>query len=132
MLPLLLVEDSVERYDTLLEWLPSDMRLVWAHDADAATGFLAREGPTAYAGVVLAAGVPGAAAAVVPALLDRVHPDIPILIHSTSGEADEAAMPLEDAGFSVTHLAWQDLTRDRFLRWVEEVREVAEPLTAPA
>ena len=139
MLRLLLIEDDERRHDRFKEWLPSDVRLVWAQNAGTALGMLKRLEPGEYAGILLdhdlekrVVNPDGArfnGGHVVEALLSRgaAQRDIPILVHSMNVKhGPEMAQRLEGAGYPVTRIRMSDLTRERFLEWLEEVREELE------
>ncbi|MDT8284907.1 MAG: hypothetical protein RQ767_05225, partial [Thermovirgaceae bacterium] len=64
---------------------------------------------------------------VVRAILQKVSPEVPILIHSMNpGRADTMKTALEKSGFSVTRLPMGDMSKDAFLEWLEDVREGVE------
>jgi hypothetical protein len=53
----------------------------------------------------------------------RISPDVPILVHSMSYQGGTAMQRfLETAGFSVTRIRFEELTRERLLEWLEDVR----------
>ena len=53
----------------------------------------------------------------------RIAPDIPILVHSMSWAGGSAMQQaLEGAGFAVTRIRFEELTRERLLDWLEDVR----------
>ena len=68
---------------------------------------------------------------VVQGILRYLDPEIPILIHSMNrGAARRMATTLTAGGFEISTIPMTDLTRDRFLAWLDTVREV-QRLLAP-
>jgi CheY-like chemotaxis protein len=96
MLRLLIIDDSDTRIDTLKQWLPDDVHPVFATSA----------------GLDVARRI---------AL--RITPDVPILVHSMSYQGGSAMQQILDgAGFAVARIRFEELTRERFLEWLEDVR----------
>ncbi len=108
---------------------------MWAQNAGTALGMLKRLEPGEYAGILFdhdlekRAATPDGArfngSHVVEALLNRsaAQRDIPVLVHSMNVKRPQMAERLEGAGYLVTRVTMADLTRERFLEWLEEVRE---------
>ncbi len=135
MLRLLLVEDDPDRIARFTTWRPPDARLVVARGGGRALGLLERDPGRVYAGLLLDHDLPGQAVndaerlvtgtQVVQGILRCLDPEIPILIHSMNrGAARRMATTLIAAGFEVSTIPMADLTRDRFLAWLDTVREV--------
>ena len=133
MLRLLIIDDSPRRIETLREWLPADLHLVFATSAGRALRMLDLDPGAVYAGILLdhdlgqqvvndaEHGLTGLDVARRIAL--RTAPDIPILVHSMSWQGGSAMQQsLEAAGFTVTRIRFEELTRDRLLDWLEDVR----------
>ncbi len=141
MLRLLLIEDDPDRMARFAAWCPPDARLVAARGGGRALGLLERDPGRVYAGILLDHDLPGQAVnaaerlvtgtRVVQGILRNVDPEIPILIHSLNrGAARRMATTLTAAGFEVSAIPMADLTRDRFLAWLDTVRE-AQRLLGP-
>ena len=135
MLRLLLVEDDPDRIARFTAWCPPDARLVVARGGGRALGLLERDPGRVYAGLLLDHDLPGQAVndaerlvtgtQVVQGILRCLDPEIPILIHSMNrGAARWMATTLTAAGFEVSVIPMADLTQDRFLAWLDTVREV--------
>lgn len=135
MLRLLRVEDDDERIARFVAWGPPDVRWVVARGGGRALGLLERDPGRVYAGILLDHDLPGQAVnaaernvtgtEVARGLVRCVDPEIPILIHSMNrGAARRMATPLITAGFEVSVIPMADLTQDRFLAWLETVRDV--------
>jgi CheY-like chemotaxis protein len=135
MLRLLLVEDDPDRITRFTAWCPPDARLVVARGGGRALGLLERDPGRVYAGLLLDHDLPGQAVndaerlvtgtQVVQGVLRCLDPEIPILIHSMNrGAARRMATTLTAGGFEVSVIPMTDLTQDRFLAWLDTVREV--------
>jgi CheY-like chemotaxis protein len=140
---ILLIEDNAERIGCFREWLPEDAHLVVAAGAGRALGILHRCRPDFrdrrrrsldYAGILLdhdlvervvAAGEEEFSGThVAGAIIERISVEVPILIHSMNfGRATAMQPRLERAGFWTTRIPMSLLTRDRFLGWLDQVRE---------
>lgn len=136
-LRVLLIEDDVNRYQRLLSWMPADVKLVWAKDAGAAIGVLERLQPGDYAGLMLDFDLDKQhrtvtsghfnGGHVVDVLLSFKDRDVPILVHSNNvNNGPKMALRLSGAGYDVTKIRMADLTQERFLEWVGEIREEFE------
>ncbi|MDG4584577.1 MAG: hypothetical protein P9E67_10930 [Candidatus Competibacter sp.] len=141
MLRLLLVEDDDERIARFAAWSPPDARWVVARGGGRALGLLERDPGRVYAGLLLDHDLPFQAVndaerlvtgtQVVQGILRHVDPEIPILIHSMNrGGARRMATTLTTGGFEVALTPMAELTQDRFLAWLDTVRE-AQRLLAP-
>ena len=133
MLRLLIIDDSNERIATLRSWLPDDVHPVVATSPGRALKVLDLDPGTVYAGILLdhdlgqqvvsdaEHGLTGLDVARRIAL--RISPDVPILVHSMSHQGASAMQQLlESAGFSATCIRFAELTRERLLDWLEDVR----------
>lgn len=136
MIRILLIEDDERRYTKFKEWLPEAFHVVWAKNAGAALGILERLQPGDYAGILLDHdlekrtmtddGAHFNGGHVVDALLKRrpTERDIPILVHSMNANRGPGmAHRLAEAGYPVTRVRMAELCRERFLEWLEELRE---------
>lgn len=141
MLRLLLVEDDPDRIARFTAWCPPDARLVVARGGGRALDLLERDPGRVYAGLLLDHDLPGQAVndaerlvtgtQVVQGILRYLDPEIPILIHSMNrGAARRMATTLTAGGFEISTIPMTDLTRARFLAWLDTVREV-QRLLAP-
>ena len=133
MLRLLIIDDSQRRIETLREWLPGDVHPVFATSAGRALRMLDLDPGAVYAGILLdhdlgqqvvndaEHGLTGLDVARRIAM--RIAPDIPILVHSMSWAGGSAMLQaLEGSGFAVTRIRFEELTRERLLDWLEDVR----------
>jgi hypothetical protein len=136
---LLLIEDDVDRVQSVRTWLPPWARLVWAQSAGGALGLIRRDPGQVYAGVMLDhdlaqramtaedAALSGSDVAL--ALIAHFSPNIPILVHSTNQvRVPRVVRQLEEQGFWVTRLPWYEMTEAAFLAWIQEARELWEEL----
>jgi hypothetical protein len=118
-------------------WLPPWAKLVWAQSAGGAIGLIRRDLGHVYGGVLLDhdlgqramtaddESLSGSNVAI--ALIEHFSIDIPILIHSTNQvQVPRVARQLEEKGFWVTRIPFYDMTKDGFLRWVQEAHELWE------
>jgi len=135
MLRLLLIEDDPERIARFTAWCPPDVRLVVTRGGGRALGLLERDPGRVYAGLLLDHDLPGQAindaernvtgTEVARCIVRCIDPEIPILIHSMNpGGARRMAKYLITAGFDVSVIPMAKLTQDRFLAWMETVRDV--------
>lgn len=133
MLRLLIIDDSNERIATLRSWLPVDVHPVIATSPGRALKVVDLDPGTVYAGILLdhdlgqqvvsdaEHGLTGLDVARRIAL--RISPDVPILVHSMSHQGGSAMQQLlESAGFSTTRIRFAELSRERLLDWLEDVR----------
>ena len=133
MLRLLIIDDSQRRIEMLREWLPGDVHPVSVTSAGRALRMLDLDPGKVYAGILLdhdlgqqvvndaEHGLTGRDVARRIAL--RVAPEIPVLVHSMNWLGSSAMQQaLEAAGFSVTRIRFEELTRERLLDWLEDVR----------
>ena len=134
---LLLVEDDIGRVQDFRTWLPPWAKLVWAQSAGGAIGLIRRDPGHVYGGVLLDhdlgqramtaddESLSGSNVAI--ALIEHFSIDIPILIHSTNQvQVPRVARQLEEKRFWVTRIPFYDMTKDAFLRWVQEAHELWE------
>ena len=133
MLRLLIIDDSPVRIDILRQWVPDDIHAVYTTSAGRAMKVLDLDPGTVYAGIMLDHDLGQQVAAeaehdftgmdVARRIVLRVPSDIPILVHSTSWSgAASMQHTLEAAGFPVNRIRFDDLTRERLLDWLEDVR----------
>jgi CheY-like chemotaxis protein len=133
VLRLLIIDDSDTRIDTLKQWLPDDVHSVFATSAGRALKMIDLDPGAVYAGILLdhdlgqqvvneaEYGLTGLHVARRIAL--HITPDVPILVHSMSFQGGSAMQQvLEGAGFAVARIRFEELTRERFLDWLEDVR----------
>lgn len=130
---LLLIEDDKNRVEKIRSWLPEDTRLVDAASAGRVLGILKRD-KNQYAGIMLDHDLQLQAATVndtelsgstvIKWIRNLISPDVPVLVHSMNRKlAPVMVKALEDGGFNVTRIPMEDMTREHFLSWLEEVRE---------
>lgn len=134
---ILIIEDDNDRVEQFTAWLPGDVRLVHAGSAGRALGILQRDSG-AYAGIMLDHDLQGqivtredflmSGSTVVSRLIEAVppalRPDIPVLVHSMNpADAPRMVMRLTSAGFPVSRMPMSAMTKQYFLRWLDEVRD---------
>ena len=130
---LLIIDDSNERITTLHQWLPGDVRAVSTTSAGRALKILDLDPGTVYAGILLDHDLGQQVVAeaehgltglhVARRIVQRVARDAPVLVHSMSWQGGSAMQQLlEAAGFAVTRIRFEELTRERLLHWLEDVR----------
>lgn len=136
-LHILLVEDDPDRVGYIRGWAPDDVRLNLAASAGQAIGALRRDRGRTYAGVMLdhdlqqsaltTADLSLSGSDLIEAIIRSLHRDTPILVHSMNpSRAEGMARRLDSAGFWVSRIPFSELTRDRWLAWIAEVRDLAE------
>jgi CheY-like chemotaxis protein len=134
---ILIVEDNPARIELLQSWLPEDMKAVVAASAGKALGILQRDRGRVYSGILLDHDLQEQAVTttdfglsgtdIVKSIAANVSRIVPILVHSMNmGRAQGMVAALEGWGFIVTRIPMDWLTKDAFLRWVEDVRSVWE------
>lgn len=134
---ILIVEDDPERAKILQRWLPKDARSVLVTSAGKAIGLLVRDRGRVYAGILLDHDLQLQTATetdiylsgeqVVDAVIRYVDKDVPVLVHSVNAQrAPVMVKKLEVAGFWVTRIPMDQLTKEEFLEWVEDAREIWE------
>ena len=131
---ILLIEDDIKRYEVLTSWLPTGIRLVWAKDAGAAMGIIRRTKVEDYVGMMLdfnlvrqpyvTGGPPERfdGGHVVDLLQNRrdLAREVPVLVHSNNlRNGPVIAKRLEGSGYMMTRIAMRDLTKERFIDWIE-------------
>lgn len=130
---LLLIEDDKVRIEKFREWVPKNTILVVATSAGQAIGLLRRIAPGDYGGLLLdhdlqQQAVTGAdtglsGSDLIEIITQTVERKISILIHSQNPNgAASMTGRLSEAGFWVTRVPWNLLTKERFCEWVEDVR----------
>jgi hypothetical protein len=138
---ILLVEDSADRhgwFKARIDVVPN-ARLVWARTGAAAITILSKERPNTYAGVLLDYDLHQQAPdpsfnvrgdRVVNLVRSTIDPATPILVHSMNPAGGPKMFELLVAeGFSdVERIPFADLDTEKFVKWLEKVREYAEEL----
>ena len=136
-LHVLVVEDDPGRVARLREWAPADVRFNVAVSAGQALGALRRDGGKTYAAVMLdhdlqqqaltAADASLSGSDLVEVVARSVHRDTPVMVHSMN-PSSAAAMTrrLDAAGFWVYRIPFAELTRDAWLAWIADVRELRD------
>ncbi len=115
------------------------LRTVVVASAGRALGVLQRERGSVYAGILLDHDLQEQAATdsdrhlsgndVVDAIIMNVSKHVPILVHSVNvSQAPVMVGRLESAGFWVTRVPMDKLTKEKLDEWLEEVREIWEDL----
>jgi len=137
MFRILIVEDDPDRAQTLVKWLPEDVRPVVVTSAGKAIGLLKRDRGNVYAGILLDHALQQQVAAksdlylsgeqVVDAIIRYVSKDVPVLVHSVSAQGAPAMVSrLETAGFRVTRIPMDQLEKEQLAEWAEDAREIWE------
>lgn len=134
-LRLLIIEDNPQRIALLTEWMPTDIKPVFAKSAGRAIGLLKRDRGLVYAGVMLDRDLDEQPVIeserwlstndFLTVVIESICLDVPVLVHSMNmGKATSLVRELEAAGFWVTRIPMAELTRSRFEKWLEDVREI--------
>lgn len=132
---ILIVEDNLDRASLLQSWLPEDVKAVFASSAGKVLGILQRDRGRVYSGIlldhdlqeqaVLLTDLGLSGTSLVKSILANVSRDVPILVHSMNmSRAQGMVDALEKGGFSVTRIPMDRLTREAFLEWIDEARDV--------
>jgi CheY-like chemotaxis protein len=132
-----MVEDSSTRIELLKSWLPEDVKAVVASSAGKALGVLKRDRGQVYSGILLdhdlqeqavtATDLGLSGTDIVKSIAANVSRLVPVLIHSMNIERAQGMVGvLEGWGFMVTRIPMDRLTKDAFLNWIGEVRNVWE------
>ena len=133
MLRILVIDDSPLRIDLLRQWMPDDVHAVYSTSAGRAMKLIDLDPGTVYAGIMLDHDLDQQVAVeaehdftgrdVARRIVLRIPRDVPVLVHSTNWSgAASMHHTLEAAGFAVTRIRFDDLTRERCLDWLQEVR----------
>lgn len=139
VLRILIVEDDPDRARRLRSWLPDNVRTVVVASAGRALGVLERDRGSVYAGILLDHDLQEQAATdsdrhlsgsdVVDAIIMNVSKHVPVLVQSVNvSHAPIMADRLESAGFWVTRIPMDKLTKEKLGVWMEEVCEIWEDL----
>jgi hypothetical protein len=133
----MLIEDDPRRIETFRRWMPAGTSVIVARSAGLAMGMLRRLLPGEIKGLMLDhdlqqqaitdADASLSGSHVVALVIAHVDCDVPALVHSQNvAGATVMRARLKLAGFSVTQVPMDQLTRERFLEWVEDAREEAD------
>ena len=134
LIPILLIEDNLERIQWFQNYLPLGFRLVAVRSGGTALGMLKRDRGHAYGGILLdhdlqmglvtAADRDLSGTQVVEAMIGNISNQVPVLVHSMNpGKAPIMTRRLEVAGFDVTRTSWFDINETLYHEWLEGVRE---------
>ncbi len=131
-LRILLVEDDIMRQQEIEAWMPTDVRLVWCQNGEAALGVLNRATRDEFAGVMLdndldkrpyvSTTKKKTGADIAGKMAERMSRHTPVLVHSMSVTREDIMKRLRAEGFPVTQLPYCDLTKQNLNAWVDEVR----------
>lgn len=130
--PLLVIEDSEDRIQKFQSWLPEGGRLIVASSAGQAIGMLNRTKPGECAALLLdhdlqeqaktTADTYLSTSNLLNLIVQKLDKHTPIMIHSVNfAGARHMEQHLSDRGFWVTRISMEDLTRDFFQEWLEDV-----------
>ena len=136
---ILIVEDNLERANLIKSWLPSDARPVVVTSAGKAIGLVRRDRGHVYAGIMLDHDLQEHTVnetdqclngmTVVDTLIQYISNDIPILVHSVNQSRGPAMVnKLKKFNYWVTRIPMDELTAERCLGWIDDVRELWEDL----
>jgi len=134
-LHVLVVEDDPDRVARIRGWAPADVRLNVAVSAGQALGALGRDGGRTYAALMLDHDLQQSALTIadqtlsgsdlVGAIIRNVHRDTPVLVHSMNpSRAEGMQRRLESASFWVTRVRFAELTREAWLAWIADARDL--------
>lgn len=131
---LLIVEDDPNRIEQFRRWIPGDILYVVTSNAGSAMGILNRDRGKVYSGILLDhdlkrfnSGDLTDGKDVVSAVVKHVSPDRPVLVHSVNEQQAPIMVELlASRGFSVTRMPFPKLSKEIFLKWIDEVRETFE------
>ncbi len=132
---ILLIEDDLSRIERLRSWMPQSIRLVVATSAGMAMGTLKRDGRGTYAALMLDHDLQQQAATTADAtlsgsdlvnlIIQHVGRDAAMLVHSmNSTKAAGMEERLNRAGFWVTRIPMDRLTKEAFCDWVADVEHL--------
>ena len=131
---ILVVEDDPAREQRIRSWLPADFRPVVATSAGAAIGILKRDGGAVYSAILLDHDLQSRRASdrdkllngedVAEAITTYVDRGVRILIHSMNPtRRGSMATRLRQAGFTVEVIPMQELSAERLVAWLDEIRQ---------
>lgn len=134
---ILVIEDNIERQDSIRSIIPADIRIVFASSAGRAIGILNRDRGNVYSGLMLdhdlqeqSSSDPDpflCGADVVESIIKNIYPPIPILVHSMNRyQRSQMASALREAGFDVSVTPMDQLTSEGMQDWIQSVRETFE------
>lgn len=136
---IVLIEDDWGRIETFKQWLAkTEFILVVTHSGGQALGMLRKGSTEAVAGMLLDHDLSDApltdvdhrlsTSDIIPLIQRSVRRTVPILIHSHNmNKPVTMQRALESSGFSVTRIRFGVLSEERFMEWLEEVRDNWEP-----
>lgn len=130
---LLVIEDDSDREQRLRSWMPPDVRVVVARSGGAAMGILQRDRGSVYAGIILDHDLYLSPATetdrflsgleVANSIIECCDRTAHILVHSMNATRRILMVQeLTEAGFEVTQIPMEQLTREAFLKWLEDLR----------
>jgi CheY-like chemotaxis protein len=136
-----LIEDDPGRINWFTRQMEStEFVLAVARSGGQALGMLGKGSTAAIAGLLLDHDLSDSpitdmdarlsASDVLPVIQRRLHPTVPVLIHSHNvSQPVRIQRALEATGFSVTRIRFATLARDPtlFARWLDEVRDCWDP-----
>lgn len=136
----MLVEDDQDRANILISYLPKHIRVVQASSAGRALGIIradhrSRTNKSPYCGIMLdydlqeqivsADDAQLSGMNVVDAIVQYVHRNVPILVHSMNlSEAPTMVKKLTGSGFSVTRIPMREMTAEKLMEWLKEECEI--------
>lgn len=131
---ILLIEDSDERIATFRRWVAgTEFVLIEASSGGRARGILRKGMTDGIAGLCLDHDLDQqpvtstdylSASGFMSAIVLSLPKTVPVLIHSMNAQKPpQMERQLASEGFSVTRCRMAELTQDRFVEWLEEVRD---------
>lgn len=134
---LLLIEDDTVRVKIVQQWMPANIKLVIAPNAGTAIGIVSRDKGRVYGGIMIDHDLQQRAMTsmdralsgkdVVERVIECISSDVPVLVHSMNrAGAGLMSQYLDKAGFDVTRIPFDELTREKFLKWIDEAYSLYE------
>lgn len=131
---ILLVEDDVERINIVRQWLGNQYVLIEASSGGRAMGILRKNMTEGIAGVMLDHDLEKqvltdddmsiSGTDLINAITTSIRRQVPILIHSMNLSKSPAMVKrLTNHGYSVTRIKMEDLTKENFREWLEDVSD---------
>ena len=132
---ILIIEDDRKRIQLFEGWMPEYYRAIFVKTAGAALGLLERDKGRVYAGICLDHDLQQQIAVssdrdlsgttVVNAIIRYISSDVPVLVHSRNEKrACYMERKLVEKGFYVTKVPMDQLVKEKFLLWLEEVGQI--------
>jgi hypothetical protein len=134
-IPILLIEDNLQRIKWFDIHLLLGFRLVVAKNGGSALGMIERDPGYVYGGILLDHDLHLhqltfedrnlSGSQIINQIIAKISKNVPVLIHSMNpGKAPAMVRKLESAGFSaVSRISWYAINTMVYHEWLEEVRK---------